>query len=69
MRPAAWLALLLTAALLITCPQIVTVVVPAVLVAALAAVGWLLTTPAALVAALAVTLLRLVTHRPEQRTP
>ncbi|MEU2789049.1 hypothetical protein [Streptomyces sp. NPDC007100] len=68
MRPAAWLALLLTAALLITCPQIVTVGVPAVLAASFTAIAWLLSTPAALVAALAVTLVWMAVRQPERRS-
>ncbi|MFH8410729.1 hypothetical protein ACH4FX_39050 [Streptomyces sp. NPDC018019] len=48
MRPAAWVALALTVALVIACPAL-----PA---AAVAAVGWLLSTPLAAGAALAATL-------------
>ncbi|WP_031189838.1 MULTISPECIES: hypothetical protein [Streptomyces] len=56
MRPAAWVALALTVALLVACP--------ALLPAAVTAVGWLLSTPLAAGAALAATLVW-IAMRPE----
>ncbi|KOT94504.1 hypothetical protein ADK70_12575 [Streptomyces rimosus subsp. pseudoverticillatus] len=56
MRPAAWVALALTVALLVACPQL--------LPAAFAAVDWLLNTPLAAGAALAFTLVW-IAMRPE----
>lgn len=56
MRPAAWIALALTGALLISCPQILTVGLPAAVAAVGIAAGWVLSTPLAAGAALAATL-------------
>lgn len=61
MRPAAWIAVVLTTALLVACPWLVG--------AALAAVAWLLVTPPALVVALAVTVAWMLLGRPVRYGP
>ncbi|WP_030670605.1 hypothetical protein [Streptomyces rimosus] len=64
MRPAAWVAMALTVALVVACPQILTGGLFVAVAAVGFAVGWVLMTPLAAGAALAATLVW-IAMRPE----